>query len=55
MIKCYRQRLSKPTNEPIPRGEEEEADYTKAKYVSASTQETSVAYLSQETQELEKK
>jgi hypothetical protein len=44
----------KPTNEPKPRGEEEEAYSTKAKYASASRQETSIIDVSQETQDEEK-
>jgi hypothetical protein len=44
----------KPTNEPRPRGEEYEADSTKAKEVSASTQKKSVADVSQETQHAQK-
>jgi hypothetical protein len=45
---------NKHTNYLRQRGAEEEADYTKAKAVSASTQAPCVEGVSQETQEVEK-
>jgi hypothetical protein len=52
-LKIPRERIlqaeNKPTNEPRHRGEEEEADYTKTKAVSASTHAPCIAGVSQET------